>query len=1464
MNGPAPAGGFGGAGNGLQHENQRLFQIVLHELKQNWNPQGWQREMQPTERASTIIQIASSLRLVRTDVEQGQAIQIATGFERTTYEKSQNKEEYRIACRTKLLRICESRKKQMAEAEMRMRNNSQGGAMFGVGAHGNMNMNMDQMTLQQQAHAMAQQQQQQQALQQQQQQQQQQALQHQLQQQQQQQRLQQQQYQMAVSAGAPAPVVAPQGQAEQGPDPNRIIVTIMRSIADRIGQAQLHNMNNNPPAHIRELARKMQLPPAQAYLRQQALLMYKRGMSQQNQQAAGAIQASAAQPGVPGPAPPGQQFARPMAPGVGGQQNPLPDILRTAQEYEAQQEEAKKRASTGAEVVPMSKNLGSQFSSNSVAPNSMATASMGNPGPQAQVEQFHRNAAAAQNNAQARAHAAQFQSLKPPNASSSQGNPAINMQQHSRYPPQQPQPLGLQQPNMNPASRQQQSQQSQQRSGAIPPAFDGLPPSQSALVKARYEEYFQKMQRQAAQATAPQPQQQQPPPQRPTPNMVRPQSAQRVPPPQPPARNQPGQDFPPTQQKQPQNAAQAPQPPQPGQAPTLMPLSPQNLAMMDTKEVPRGILGQLGATIPKEYKTWGQVKQYLKDAPPGYHEALRNRQAHHYALLVRNMQNRGASGGPGGPAVPGQQAQQQQQPSSQVPQASLQVNQQLPQQQQMPVGVDAQQRAPADPLFTIPGGDITRLTSGQLNQLQKLASMGRLKPDDQHQLQQHICRLKELHQLRQMPQARAGTAHPQNVGPKQPAQQPPRPPAPPQAPIARPQPQRPPPQQAQQAQQQPGSGDSPSALKKMRRERDQGEGDLVVLDQKQAVQQQPQRPGPDRPQGQQPAGLSQFSNQAQQQAQKLNAPQKAPMQGNAAQHGQAVSEAAAAKQTVMEKEQQQGQSSHQRMQMSGLMKLLEEEKNSHESRLPLQLDANERGLLRQQLGEESTKNMIRRTDQLLPIFIMLGGPDKLTRDLVRTKNLLASQYHPSGDPKDVFTLNLKEFTESRGTLTKYFSYVKVNMQNISSRDPEKGRDIQLRALNFANSSGGTFPGPRAPPASTLQQPQRASLPQAQAQQHQQLQVPVPPSSENVLSARNLEKQTNLLALERSQSLQSRGAQINSRVQPVGSMSPDGPAPIDIKPRISVDDLKFPPTRKKRPRESDIVEPPKAKPLPEQRTFKCAQPGCEVGGKGFVTNQELLDHQRWHERERQRAIEEAEKNKRKLENPLEYLLSSARDICGLGEDGKPREKKDECVVAMKDDTPSGAAGATPQVKAGSTPLPANTPLNMRSGPTPLPSGKSPALPTFRTPHPANAKTPGSAGRSTSGIKTMTKEDHQFQYHNDQIPTPPGSNAWEVTSMSPDVLRQCFDGIPEQTSGLSALYPPIFTPAYTPSPSDAEGGDSMSDNVGGGYEDWNPFGCKGTLGDEVLQEVEWDNQPTSTGAGKDWALESGYRMNASVLA
>lgn len=63
MNGPT--GGFSGGMAGpsqstAPQDDRRLFQIILHELKQKWNPQGWQQEMTPTERATSILQMLDS------------------------------------------------------------------------------------------------------------------------------------------------------------------------------------------------------------------------------------------------------------------------------------------------------------------------------------------------------------------------------------------------------------------------------------------------------------------------------------------------------------------------------------------------------------------------------------------------------------------------------------------------------------------------------------------------------------------------------------------------------------------------------------------------------------------------------------------------------------------------------------------------------------------------------------------------------------------------------------------------------------------------------------------------------------------------------------------------------------------------------------------------------------------------------------------------------------------------------------------------------------------------------------------------------------------------------------------------------------------------------------------------------------------------------------------------------------
>ncbi len=90
------------------------------------NAVGWRQELQPAEQAQMITSIASSLRLVRPDIEENQATEIATTFENSVYSKAQSKEDYIVQCRTKLLLIREARKRQLAEQEMRTRNNQRG------------------------------------------------------------------------------------------------------------------------------------------------------------------------------------------------------------------------------------------------------------------------------------------------------------------------------------------------------------------------------------------------------------------------------------------------------------------------------------------------------------------------------------------------------------------------------------------------------------------------------------------------------------------------------------------------------------------------------------------------------------------------------------------------------------------------------------------------------------------------------------------------------------------------------------------------------------------------------------------------------------------------------------------------------------------------------------------------------------------------------------------------------------------------------------------------------------------------------------------------------------------------------------------------------------------------------------------------------------------------------------------
>jgi hypothetical protein len=233
------------------------------------------------------------------------------------------------------------------------------------------------------------------------------------------------------------------------------------------------------------------------------------------------------------------------------------------------------------------------------------------------------------------------------------------------------------------------------------------------------------------------------------------------------------------------------------------------------------------------------------------------------------------------------------------------------------------------------------MTMAQFQQLQLLAQQGKLSP----QQSQQLFAIRQ-HQERRMMVQRAAAAQ-QNAAPQVPAPQPPA--------VARPM--------------QSAGSDSPSAAKKLKRERDTSE-EVVLLDQRPAPQQSNQQLPVARTVQQSPQ-QSQFANKAIQ-GQRPNAAPSSTQQSP----------------TVKQNpDQQQLDAKHameQKNMIAYLTKMLMDERGSHEGRPILQLQKEEKECLRQQLCEVNTKSMIQRMTQLLPMFVLLGGKAVDTRSLIRT------------------------------------------------------------------------------------------------------------------------------------------------------------------------------------------------------------------------------------------------------------------------------------------------------------------------------------------------------------------------------------------------------------------------------------------------------------------------------------------------
>lgn len=555
--------------------------------------------------------------------------------------------------------------------------------------------------------------------------------------------------------------------------------------------------------------------------------------------------------------------------------------------------------------------------------------------------------------------------MNPQSSSPSQGS-VSNLQRPQNPSQLVPQQFGTHQSSMDRPRPQMVTSEQQQ--------FEGS--AELALLKAKYRGHLNEKDAARVQQV-----QQAVSQQRPV-NLSRPQSAQQMLPVAQPQTQKPINQGP-TQQMSVQPAGTPPttQPLQQAKAPLAsghqippidpnLVLNPGQVTIMDTKDVPRQILGQLSNQIPLQLKTWGQVKGYLSQSsvPPQYLEVLRSRQAQHFQLLARAQmlrrigfvppqQQQQPQSQPQPPSQPPSQQQQQPQQQQQQQQKPQSQHQHQPQQHQVPVPQPSQAATVPNQRPQAATGNLSNTIYFQ--QLQALSQQGKLTPQQnmQFQQQQQIFNHRQQQERQRAAAAIAAQQRAQlqpNPAPQVPAQQLPK-----QSVVARPQ--------------QPSSDPLP-APKKLKRERDSSE-EVVTLDQRPASQMGIQQPFINHPmsQPQQP----QFVNQAPP-GQKPPPPQ-APIQQQVhvvkQQPGQHT-------ETIQPAQQTQG-GADQKLLLASLSKMLEDEKNSHQSRPPLNLEQHKKGILHQQLSDGGTKNMIRRTDQLLPMFVLLGGTDKATRELIR-------------------------------------------------------------------------------------------------------------------------------------------------------------------------------------------------------------------------------------------------------------------------------------------------------------------------------------------------------------------------------------------------------------------------------------------------------------------------------------------------
>ncbi|KAL8699335.1 MAG: hypothetical protein Q9201_006064 [Fulgogasparrea decipioides] len=502
------------------------------------------------------------------------------------------------------------------------------------------------------------------------------------------------------------------------------------------------------------------------------------------------------------------------------------------------------------------------------------------------------------------------------------------------------------------------------------------------------------------------------------------------------------------------------------------------------------------------------------------------------------------------------------------------------------------------------------------------------------------------------------------------------------------------------------------------------------------------------------------------------------------------------------------------------------------------------------MSAEDKKEMTRKLHELSQMVIRMeksfltffrNHPDEnTTRRLIQTRNIIKAQYKDADfNVKDQLTITPNELDVAYNHIRNYFAFV---MSKFSKR-------------NNASQAG--------------EQAQAQSQPQPQPQQPAQSQEKAP------LNAANLREQQNALQAQRAAAMQRHHSGYGSRVPaaptsdkppfPLGPQSPHGFPQLYGPTTLTADQLVLPQPKRRKSNNHQAStgstpvpaqETPRAKSSPlnpklaspevqrtfvPQMSFKCSVSNCQSGQQGFTTQVELEQHNA-----AAHAPEEPV-----IDDPFEFALDSMRLALGLDENGKSKPQH-ETLEAPRMKASLSAQSHTAIKQEVSTPM---ARAATQTGPSPASQLKTPQASS-------NLKSPASDGRATAqegkgkngkGPATPLRE-----------PTPPPFDPWAGSSISSEAISSAWSSLADMQSLSFTKMQMGLTPSSTlssgidkseknsPRASDISENDAVKINIDVGNEDkdnWIPsdwfddclYGDIESLNfdlDNVMGDAGWD--------------------------